>query len=110
MTSPSSVPIVSSDDPVFRPADMDTSETPATDFWRFANGGWLDTNPVPPEYGAWSAFHELHERNEEILHALLEQTLDEGGDEGSPSRVVGDFYASGMDMDAIEALGIEPIQ
>jgi putative endopeptidase len=90
--------------------DMDTSETPTTDFWRFANGGWLDANPVPPEYGAWGAFHELHERNEEILHALLEQAVAEGGEEGSPSRVVGDFYASGMDTDAIEALGIEPIQ
>lgn len=89
---------------------MDTSETPKTDFWRFANGGWIDTNPVPPEYGAWSAFHELHERNEEILHALLEQAVAEGGEEGSPSRVVGDFYASGMDADAIETLGIEPIQ
>jgi putative endopeptidase len=89
---------------------MDTSETPTTDFWRFANGGWLDANPVPPEYGAWGAFHELHERNEKILHALLEQAVAESGEEGSPSRVVGDFYASGMDTDAIEALGIEPIQ
>lgn len=110
MTSDARTPIVSPDDPVFDPADMDLSETPHTDFWRFANGGWLDANPVPPEYGAWGAFHELHTRNEDILHALLEEAATEGGPPGSPSQMAGDFYASGMDTDAIEAAGLEPIQ
>jgi putative endopeptidase len=110
VTSTPSTPIVSADDPVFDPADMDTSETPMTDFWRFANGGWIDANPVPPEYAAWGAFHELQTRNEDILHTLLEQAVTEGGPAGSPSRVSGDFFASGMDTDAVEALGIEPIQ
>jgi putative endopeptidase len=110
VTSDARTPIVSSDDPIFDPGDLDTSETPATDFWRFANGGWLDANPVPPEYGAWGAFHELHTRNEEILHKLLDEAVSEGGPLGSPSQMAGDFYASGMDTDAIEAAGLEPIQ
>ncbi len=104
------VPIVSPDDTVFDPEDMDGDASPATDFWRWANGGWLDRNPVPPEYPVWGAFLELHTRNEKIVHALLEQAADAGGAVGSIDQKIGDFYASGMDTDAIEAAGIEPIQ
>ena len=54
---------ISPDDPVFDAADSDPSVSPADDFYRFANGGWLDANPVPPEYGAWGSAHEVHVRN-----------------------------------------------
>ncbi|KAA3636693.1 MAG: M13 family peptidase [Armatimonadetes bacterium] len=104
------VPIVSPDDAVFDPEDMDTDASPATDFWRWANGGWLDRNPVPPEYPVWGAFLELHTRNEEIVHALLEQAADADAPVGSIDQKVGDFYASGMDTQTIDAAGIEPIQ
>ncbi|MCZ7533931.1 MAG: M13 family metallopeptidase [Acidimicrobiia bacterium] len=104
------VPIVSPDDTVFDPEDMDPDASPATDFWRWANGGWLDRNPVPPEYPMWGAFLELHTRNEEIVHTLLKQAADAGAAVGTVDQKIGDFYASGMDTDAIEATGIEPIQ
>ena len=112
MTSNPHIPDISPDDPVFRPEDFDTSADPATDFWQWANGGWLKANPVPPEYGAWGAFHELHTRNEEIVHALLKDAAAAAptATPGSTTQKVGDFYASGMDTDAIERAGIEPIQ
>ncbi|MDX1450849.1 MAG: hypothetical protein R3246_17495, partial [Acidimicrobiia bacterium] len=52
------------------PSDRDPDADPGRDFFRFANGGWLDRNPVPPEYGSWGAFHEVQVRNEELLHRL----------------------------------------
>ncbi|MDA2978841.1 MAG: M13 family metallopeptidase [Actinomycetota bacterium] len=110
MTNKPLAPTLSSDDIVFDPQDMDTAASPATDFWRWANGGWLDSNPVPPEYSAWGAFHELHTRNEQIVHELLKQASESGAEQGSTTQKVGDFYASGMDTDAIEAAGLDPIQ
>ena len=101
---------ISSDDPVFDAADSDPSVSPADDFYRFANGGWLDNNPVPPEYGAWGAAHEVHVRNEAILHELLKNAAETDSDPGSVNQMVGDYYASGMDTRAIEDLGIAPIQ
>lgn len=102
---------ISPDDPVFKAEDFDLSASPSDDFWRFANGGWLDANPIPPEYGSWGAFHELHERNEKIVHQLIVEAAEAPDSEpGSATQKVGDFYASGMDEEAIERAGIAPIQ
>lgn len=63
------------------PIDRDNFEPgtpPSEDFYRHVNGGWLDANPVPPQYPAWGASYEVHVRNEMILHDLLEGATDHG--------------------------------
>ncbi len=90
--------------------NFDTSVSPADDFYRYANGGWIDANPVPPEYSRWGAFSEVNERNEEILHRLMEDAAASGGAEGSPSRVVGDYFTSAMDEEQIAATGVDPLR
>ena len=88
---------------------MDTSVSPTVDFYRYANGGWLDSNPVPPEYGSWGAFHEVVERNEDLLHEILEEAAAREGDVTTPAGMVGSYFASGMDTDGIEAAGLKPL-
>ncbi len=92
------------------PHSFDASVEPGDDFYRYVNGGWQQANPVPPEYGAWTAAHEVHVRNETLLHELLEAAAAGSHEPGSPERMVGDYYASGMDVDQIEAAGLGPIQ
>ena len=89
---------------------FDTSTTPGLDFYGYVNGRWQDANPVPSEYGAWTAAHEVHVRNESLLRELLHAAVESSGAPGSTERMVGDFYAAGMDVDQIEAAGLEPIQ
>lgn len=92
------------------PANFDPSVKPWDDFYEYANGGWLKANPIPPEYSAWGAFHELHERNNAALRKELEAAAAvKDAKPGSPEQLVGDFYASGMDEAAIEKAGIEPL-
>lgn len=92
-------------------ANFDTSVSPADDFYRYANGGWLDANPVPPEYSRWGAFNEVNERNEEILHRLMEEAAaSPDAPAGSPGRMVGDYFASGMDEAQIGSVGVAPLQ
>ena len=81
----------------------------AEDFYRHVNGGWLDANPVPPQYGAWSAFHVVNERNQELLHRLLEEAASEPQPAGSATRMVGDYFAAAMAEDAIAAAGAAPL-
>ena len=92
------------------PANMDTSVDPGDDFFRFANGHWLVANPVPPEYGRWGAFSEVHVRNEELLHDLLVAAMSDTSQGDSSGRLAGDYFASGLDTYQIEAAGLEPIR
>ena len=54
------------------PANMDPTCEPCKDFYRFANGNWLDKNPVPAAYSNWGSFSEINQRNEDVLKTILE--------------------------------------
>jgi putative endopeptidase len=100
--------------PVFSLADLDRSADPAQDFFQFANGGWNRANPLPDEYSRWGTFTLLGKRNQQLLRAILEEAAakaEAGSSEPqSEERKIGDFYASGMDVAAINAAGIEPLR
>ncbi|HEY6867052.1 MAG TPA: M13 family metallopeptidase [Candidatus Eisenbacteria bacterium] len=93
------------------PANIDTSVRPGDDFFRYANGKWLETHPIPPDESRWGAFSELIEHNQEVLHDILEAAAKRGGAApGSAPQLAGDFYASAMDSAAIEAAGTRPLE
>src|SRR5579862_3627792 len=64
---------------------FDTSVKPGDDFFQYVDGGWIKANPIPPQYGQWGSFAELHQRNEtqlrEILDGLVKQTTPLSDDE-----------------------------
>jgi putative endopeptidase len=92
------------------PKNMDQSVRPCDDFFRYANGTWLKNNPIPPEYSTWGSFTELAERNNDVLHEILENAEnDRSAAEGSNRKKIGDFYATGMDSAKIESTGWKPI-
>lgn len=64
------------------PANMDTSVQPGDDFYQFANGGWMKTNPIPPEFSRWGSFEELGEKNIAAAHEVAEKVI-KGGAKGS---------------------------
>lgn len=82
---------------------------PCDDFFRFANGTWLSTAVIPPEERGWGAFAEIRDRNHSVLKALLEEAAAGGHRRGTPAQKVGDLFAVGMDEDAIERAGVQPI-
>jgi len=88
-------------------ADLDPSVAPCQDFFQYANGAWLQRTPIPADQSTWGAFNALRDRNREVLKAILQTA--ERAPAGSPERQVGDFYASGMDTEAIERAGSSPL-
>src|SRR5215208_116505 len=98
--------------PPLDPKNMDTAVKPHDDFYLYANGGWLKRNPVPPEYSRWGAFTELEEKNNEALHKIAERTANAHVDAKAAPEVqkVGDYYASGMDENTIEAARTKPLE
>ncbi len=97
--------------PAFSVDYMDRSVSPATNFYQFAAGQWLKDNPVPADKSRWASFSELAERNWYLIHEILVDAAshDAALPSGSPTREVGDFFASAMDTNRIEKLGLKPI-
>ena len=54
------------------PANLDTSVKPTDDFFRYANGGWMKSHPIPADQTDWGGFTELFENNVAALHGILE--------------------------------------
>jgi len=92
------------------PANFDRAVAPCDDFYRFANGTWMANNPIPADRSSWGAFNELQDRNQKLLHEILEATAADPGAADSPRGKVGAFYRSGMDTAKIEQDGLKPLQ
>ncbi|HVY69921.1 MAG TPA: M13 family metallopeptidase [Verrucomicrobiae bacterium] len=87
---------------------MDRSVDPSADFYHYAAGTWLKNNPVPSDKSRWSGFEELQQRNWFQVRQILESSAA-GQDKSAVGRKVGDFFASAMDTNRIEALGLKPL-
>jgi len=93
------------------PALFDPAVAPCQDFYEHAVGGWLKANPVPSDKSRWGSFEELADRNRAVLRGILEETSAKADwPKGSVKQKVGDFFASGMDVAAIEKAGTKPLE
>jgi putative endopeptidase len=92
------------------PSWMDKTVDPSQDFYLYANGNFIRQNPIPPAFPAWGQVQILNERNQEIIHQLLQAAADSHAAPGSEEQKIGDFYASGMDEAAVEKAGITPLK
>ena len=90
--------------------NFDPSTPACIDFFQYANGGWLKSNPIPPSYSEWSLDSELNERNLLLLKTILENATANPGSHGSNTQKIGDFYAAAMDEAAIEKAGLSPLK
>ncbi|MBW8865016.1 MAG: M13 family peptidase, partial [Verrucomicrobia bacterium] len=89
---------------------LDRSVSPATNFYEFAVGQWRKDNPIPSDKSRWGGFTQLAERNWFAIHGILDDAVRSDAAPKSPRRQVGDLYASAMDTNRIEHLGLKPIQ
>ncbi len=77
-----------------------------TDFYELTNGNWLKANPVP-QTGAVSALGQLAGNTRDQQRQLLERAMS--NPQGNVQKLLGDFWASGLDEAAVEADGSKPI-
>jgi putative endopeptidase len=87
----------------------DLTVRPGDDFFRYANGHWLDTHEIPSDRPSWGSPEALQEDAQERVRGLIE-ALPAGAPVGSIEQKVGDFYRAYMDTEAINRAGLAPAQ
>jgi putative endopeptidase len=80
------------------------------DFFRYANGGWIDRTSIPADKPSYSLRWVMSDTTEARLHRLMEAAA--AGASHHPADLagkVGAFYKAFMDERRIDALGTRPI-
>jgi len=91
-------------------ANLDTTVSPATDFYRYACGGWIDKHPLTGEYSRYGSFDKLAEDNKVQLKDLITTIAKKKHEKNSVKQKIGDLYNLGMDIKTIEKQAATPLQ
>ena len=95
---------------------MDPAIRPQDDLFGHVNGRWLVEEEIPSDRSSWGPFVQLADEAEEQVHRIIEDLArvatdsDDSTDLNADAQKIGDLYASFMDEERIERLGIRPVR
>ena len=92
------------------PKLIDTTVDPCVDFYQYSCGNWLKQNPVPADDSTYGRTDEVIDENRLVLKAILEKAAAGGAERTPNEQKIGDYYATCMNVDAIDSAGIKPLQ
>jgi predicted metalloendopeptidase len=90
------------------PAAMDTSVKPGDDFFRYANGGWLDKTEIPGDRSSIGAFYIADQVREKNTRELFDNILKSNADANSDEGRIANYYKAYLDTAAIDRAGLNP--
>ena len=89
---------------------QDRSVEPGNDFFRYANGRWLDTYELPADRNGHGMFDVLADRSDERVRTIVDDLTNQEPVRGTIEQKISDYYLSYMNTDALNALGITPLR
>ena len=93
----------------FDAAAIDKTADPCADFYQYACGNWVKSNPVPADQTRWArSFSLLGERNRYLLWQELDAAASHP--KSSLEKQYGDFFAACMNTDLIEKKALQPLE
>jgi predicted metalloendopeptidase len=89
---------------------IDDSVRPQDDFYKHINGKWLATTEIPPDKARYGSFDKLVDDSEAQLRSIVEGLQQSDAARDADQQRIADLYASFMDEQAREGLGLIPLK
>jgi len=89
--------------------NMDTSVVPGNDFYQYADGGWIKSHPLKPEYSRYGTFDELGEKSQQQVKDLISEVAQKTSEKGSIAQKISDLYSLAMDSVRLNKEGASPV-
>jgi hypothetical protein len=92
--------------------DIDTKVSPCRDFYRYACGGWMKSNPVPPDQQVWGIKEKVEHEIRNQIRRSLEKPMDKvvANSLDSAIRKITVLYQSCSNVAAIDKAGTDLIR
>jgi len=87
--------------------ELDDRVRPQDDLFRHVNGKWIERTEIPADKARYGSFIVLHEEAEKAVREIIEEAQQ--AEPGTEARKVGDLYASFMNEQRADLLGVTPI-
>ena len=88
----------------------DPSATFRDDLFRRVNGAWLEGHVIPDDRAGDGAMRGLFDAAEENVRTIITDLQQADSDADPDTQMPADLYASFMDVDTIEQLGVSPLR
>lgn len=82
---------------------------PQDDLFGHVNGRWLKEYDIPADRATDGAFRHLFDRAEEQVRELIIKASQQGAATGTDEQRIGDLYASFLDEETVERVGLQPL-
>ena len=87
----------------FNTANVDAKAEPCDDFYKYADGKWFASHPIPADQVVWGVASPLQLWNETVLLQTLEANSPDNPKRTPNEQKIGDYYFACMDTKGIDA-------
>ena len=88
-------------------AELDPGVRPQDDLFRHVNGKWIARTEIPADKARWGSFYLLAEEAEKAVREIILEA--QSAEQGTEERKFGDLYASFIDEELVEQIGVTPL-
>src|SRR5712675_825021 len=82
---------------------------PGDDFFRYANGHWLDTFEIPADLPGYGSFTRLSLRSEEQIKDIIQEQTRATGSIETVGQKIAEIYSDYMDENTLNGKGLAPL-
>ena len=91
-------------------SQQDPNTKPGDDFFRFANGKWLDEFELPADRSNYGSFSVLGDRSDERVNTIIEDLSAAEPAADTVEQKISDYYLSYMNTEVLDERGIGPLR